>query len=261
MKDKRVHFNIGFFRSGQTLLRSIINQNPNFYMTPNSITAEIVYRISEIKNHQMFYELSDHEALERIIKQVWNLYYEPIKAEHLLEQGPWGTPDNYQIIRENRLSPPGKFICLIRPLQEIISSWIKFDKPENVEAYVDNMMGEYGRIGNTNICIDHLNAKDHPKLKFIHYYDLCERPEEVMKAIYKHLEIPYFKHRFTNLDQPGTSSELSKFPDLIKIRKDKISRVEYDYNEFCPSQILERYGSLNEAIKRYCVKARSKLTD
>ena len=155
MKDRRVHFNIGFFRSGQTILRSILNQNPNFHMTPNSITAEIVYRISEIRHHQMFYELSDYEALERIIKQVWNLYYEPIKAEYLLEQGPWGTPDNYQVLRENRLSPPGKFICLIRPLKEIIASWVKFDKPENIEIYVEELMGEYGRIGNTILCINH----------------------------------------------------------------------------------------------------------
>jgi len=261
MKDKQVHFNIGFFRSGQTLLRSILNQNPNFYMTPNSITAEILYRISEIRYHQMFYELSDYEALERIIKQVWNFYYEPIKAKYLLEQGPWGTPDNYQILRESRLSPPGKFICLIRPLKEIIASWVKFDKPENIEIYVEELMGEYGRIGNTILCIDHLNAKDQKDLKLIHYYDLCEKPKETIKAIYKHLNIPHFEHRFTDLDQPGTVAELSKFPDLIKIRKDKLNRVEYDYDKFCPPKILERYGHINEAIKRYCVKARSRLTD
>lgn len=261
MKDKRVHFNIGYFRSGQSLLRSIISQNPNFHMTPNSITAEIMYRIFSIQDLQIYYELSDYEALRRTIKQVFNLYYEPIEAEYILDQGSWGTPDNYEILRECNFTPPGKFICLIRPLKEIIASWVKFDKPKDVEAYIDFNMGEYGRIGNTNICIDNLNARSASDLKFIHYYDLCERPEEVMKAIYKHLEIPYFKHRFTNLDQPGTVAELSKFPDLITIRTDKINRVEYDYNEFCPPSLLERYGPLNEAIKRYCVKARSKLTD
>ena len=261
MKDKKVHYNIGFFRSGQTLLRSIISQNPNFYVTPNSLTAEIVYRIHTVRNHYQFYELSDHEALDRIIKQVWNLYYEPIKAEYLLEQGPWGTPDNYHILRQMRLSPPGKFICLIRPLKEIIASWIKYDKPEDIDKYVEGLMQIEGRIGNTLLCINHLNAKQQKDLKFIHYYDLCEKPQETIKAIYKHLDIPHFEHRFTDLDQPGTVAELSKYPDLIKIRKDKLSRVEYDYDKFCPPKILERYGHIDESIKRYCVKARSKLTD
>jgi sulfotransferase len=259
MKDKQMHFNIGFFRCGNTLLRSIINQNPNFHMTPNSLTAEIFYRIDLIKMTDIFKELSDYEALRRIMKQIFNLYYGNLNQKYILEQGPWGTPDNFELLRYNNFYPKSKFICLIRPLKEIIASWVKQDNPQDIDNYVNQMMGEYGRIGNTMVCLDNLMLKSPRALKFIHYEDLCEKPEETVKKIYDHLEIPNFKHTFTNLDQPGTVSEMAKFPKQITIRTDKISKVEYDYDKYCPQRILERYGMVDEAIKRYCVKARSNI--
>lgn len=260
MTNKQMHFNIGFFRCGNTLLRSIINQNPDFHMTPNSLTAEIFYRIDLIKMTNIFRELSDFEALRRIMKQLFNLYYGDKNQKYILEQGPWGTPDNFELLRYNNFYPGTKFICLIRPLKEIIASWVKYDEPKDVDSYVNELMGEYGRIGNTIINIDNLMLKAPRALKFFHYDDLCEKPKETLKLIHDHLEIPHFEYKFTNLEQPGNASELAKFAKQITIRTDNISKVEYDYDKYCPKRILERYGMIDEAIKRYCVKARSQFT-
>tara|TARA_R110002153_G_scaffold238243_1_gene392583 strand:+ start:579 stop:1370 length:792 start_codon:yes stop_codon:yes gene_type:complete len=260
MIDKQMHFNIGFFRCGNTLLRSIINQNPNFHMTPNSLTAEIFYRIDLIKMTDIFKELSDYEALRRIMKQLFNLYYADKNQKYIIEQGPWGTPDNFELLRYNNFYPNCKFICLIRPLKEIIASWVKQDEPKDIDNYVNQMMGEYGRVGNTMVSLDNLMLKSPTGVKFIHYEDLCEKPKEVLKAIHEYLEIPNFEYKLENLDQPGSDSELAKFGKQITIRTDKISKVEYDYDKYCPPRILQRYGTVDEAIKRYCVKARSQFT-
>jgi hypothetical protein len=40
-KDKKIFFLAGFPRAGNTLLTSILNQNPDICCTPNSVTLEI----------------------------------------------------------------------------------------------------------------------------------------------------------------------------------------------------------------------------
>jgi hypothetical protein len=245
MKDKKFYYLIGVFRCGNTLLRSIINQNPNFCVTPNSIVPEILYKIFLLKNSDLFLQEKDHVSINSVLKKIINNYYENWKQEHILEQGPWGTPFNYDMLKEIGFLPK-KFICLIRPLKEIFASWIKLDNPVLIHHYCDGLMGEYGKIGNSVLSIKNLLEKDKDNLLIINYHKFCDQPEYTIKKIYEFLEIPYFnKHRFVDLDQVDEKSSQTI------IRTKNINLNNYNYDELVPKEIMKKYKDIDELFKKY----------
>ena len=82
MKD--IYFLSGVFRCGNTLLRSILNQNPNIYLGSNSLTPEIVYRLHLIKD-SFAEESNNHKFLENVIKQK-KYNYKKIVPREILEK-------------------------------------------------------------------------------------------------------------------------------------------------------------------------------
>lgn len=247
MKEKKFFYLNGFFRCGNTILRSIINQNPNFCITANSIVPEIIYRLILLKDNDIFKEQNDNKSFDNVLKNVLNNYYSDWKQKYIIEQGPWGTSFNYNALKElGHL--PSKFIFLIRPLHEIIASWVRLHKPEekDLRQYYSDLLGEYGKIGKSFLAFKNLLENDKDNLLIIKYHDLCKNPNNTIKNLYNFLEIPFYKnHKFTNLDQVDTKQ------DQTIIRTDKIKIKTYDYEKYVDRNILKNYTEINEIFKKY----------
>ena len=67
VKNKKIFFLAGFPRAGNTLLTSILNQNPDIGCTPNSITLEISNELFLLKTKDIFLNYPDHKSLDNII--------------------------------------------------------------------------------------------------------------------------------------------------------------------------------------------------
>jgi len=240
---KELFFLSGAFRCGNTLLRSILNQNPNLYVGPNSLTPEILYRLSLIKQNYVDEE-GFHKNLDYVIKNVFNNYYKDIKKDYIIDQARWGTEGNFLLLQKNKLLPK-KFIFLIRPLEEIIESYIRLDKPADVYLYCDSLFTEHGRIGQAALALKNLTDNYKKNLHIIKYNDLCKTPEKTIKELYNFLDIPYFKHRFKNLDQVDDSQKVTT------IRTDKVKKQKYSNKKIVPKEILEKYKEINELYKKY----------
>jgi hypothetical protein len=247
MKEKKFFYLNGFFRCGNTILRSIINQNPNFCITANSITPEIIYRLILLKDNDIFKEQNDHKSFDNVLKNVLNNYYSGWKQQYIIEQGPWGTSFNYNALKElGHL--PSKFIFLIRPLHEIIASWVRLHKPEekDLRQYYSDLLGEYGKIGKSFLAFKHILENDKENLLIIKYKDLCKNPNNAIKNLYDFLKIPFYKnHKFTNLNQVDTKQ------DQTIIRTDEIKIKTYDYEKYVDRSILKNYTEINEIFKKY----------
>ena len=240
---KELFFLSGAFRCGNTLLRSILNQNPNLHVGSNSLTSEILYRLSLIKQNYVDEE-GFHKNLDYVIKNVFNNYYKDIKKDYIIDQARWGTEGNFLLLQKNKLLPK-KFIFLIRPLEEIIESYIRLDKPTDVYSYCDSLFTEHGRIGQAALALKNLTDNYKKNLHIIKYNDLCKTPEKIIKQLYNFLDIPHFKHRFKNLDQVDDSQKVTT------IRTDKIKKQKYGNKKIVPKEILEKYKEINELYKKY----------
>jgi hypothetical protein len=243
---KEYYFLSGMPRSGNTLLGSIINQNPNLNLTANTIVSDIVYQLSLLKGGEIYQNFPDENSLNNVIKNVFNNYYQNWKAKFIIERGVWGTPVNLPLIKSIIKKP--KFIILYRPVLECLASFIKIEKPIDVEKRCKYLMEGYGMIDKSLLSIKNI-IKEKENHIIINYSDLVKNPSNEVNKIYKFLNIDNFNHTFKNLDDFSVNG--IKYDDSVlsaslhTIRTDKIKLNKYKIKDYLPDSIIEKYSNLD----------------
>ena len=70
--SKELFFLVALPRSGNTLFGSIMNQNPDIAVTPNSITLEIMKDLFLLKETDVFKNYPDHKSLDGVLDIVFD---------------------------------------------------------------------------------------------------------------------------------------------------------------------------------------------
>ena len=165
-----------------------------------------------------------------------------IQTQSIFERGGWGTPYNLGMLKKLNYKP--KFLLLVRPLVEVLASYVKVQKPHNpVDLVYDLMHPDTGKIywdwqSTSNI------IKTNQNYLLIKYDDLVNNTEEKMKEIYSYFEIPEFKHRFKNIEQftyNGVQYNDTVFEANLHRIKSEIKKDVYDVEEYLPKDIIKRY--------------------
>ena len=239
---KKIYFLSGYSRSGNTFLSSILNQNKNITVTPNSCVVQIMYSLFEMYKSDWIKNVPEVSGLDNVINNLFKNYYEHIDSEFIFERGGWGTPYNLGMLEKLNYKP--KFLLLVRPLVEVLASYVKVQKPDDPVNLVYNLMHpDLGKIywdwqSTSNI------IKTNQNYLLIKYDDLVNNTEEKMKEIYSYFEIPKFKHQFENIEQftyNGVQYNDTVFEaDLHKI-KSEIKKDVYDVEQYLPKDIIKRY--------------------
>ena len=74
-KKRKLFFLVALPRSGNTLLASILNQNPDIAATANSMTLEIMKVLFLLKQTDVFKNYPDHKSLDNVLNTVFDNYY------------------------------------------------------------------------------------------------------------------------------------------------------------------------------------------
>ena len=89
----------------------------------------------------------------------------------------------------------------------------------------------------------------HPEMSVvIKYNDLVENPEKELRKVYTFLNLPYYQHYFTNLNQLTVNG--IQYNDGIvgknmhTIRTEKIMKVENEYKKLIPERFIKKYGHI-----------------
>ena len=82
-------------RSSNTLLGTIINQNPQVSITANTILTDVFLQLLKLKNDEIYQNFPDEKSYNNIIKNVFNNYYKDYQSKFIITRGPWGTPLNF----------------------------------------------------------------------------------------------------------------------------------------------------------------------
>ena len=189
----------GLPRSGNTILSTILNQNPKIAATANSIITEIFRNVHNLKNSDVFKNYPDHGSFDNVIKSVIPEYYKNWKEPIIIDRGPWGAPNNLKFLKKY-IDPNPKIIVLVRNVLEVLASLIEWsDKnwdaypnrlgTSDVEKKCDLLMNTDGLIVKELIAVKHL-VDHHPgSYKLIDYNDLVKTPEKIIKEIYIHYNL------------------------------------------------------------------------
>ena len=256
-RNKKIFFLAGFPRSGNTLLTSILNQNPDIGCTPNSITLEMMKNLFLLKGTDVFQNFPDEQSLDNVLDMIYPSYYKNWSFKYIIDRGPAGTPGNLALLKKH-FKQEIKIIFLVRPLLEVLASWITWaDKtPDNfIRKATKNpteacryLMSPKALIARELNCMENLlKPKHRHHVHFVDYQEIVEKPTATLKGIYKFLGIPPFKHRFIDLDQVMLNglgyddTVLGKGMHTIKTKK--LIKSKIDVN-ILPPEIIKQYGKI-----------------
>ena len=261
---KKFFYLHGLPRAGNTLLGSIINQNPKVAVTANSIIADMLGELYTLKNISIFKNFPDHKSFDSVTKSLFDNYYKDWSQDYIIDRAPWGMPINLKFLKE--VQEDIRIIVLVRDVEEILASFIKWSQREptsfvnqygvkTVEEKCDMLMKTDGQIVKELIGVKHL--LDHQPRDIYHiveYNDLCDNPKQTIEGIYDFLGIYRFNHRYNNLDQFQVNG--IKYDDNIvgqnlhtietnSINSNNYNEFKENVNDILPKSIIEKYNNLN----------------
>ena len=231
-------------RTGATLLGAIINQSKQIKMTPNSILPEVFLNLFNTKESSVFKNFPYHTGIDNIILNIFNNYYKDIKADHILDKGPWGTPYHLEILKS--MFKERRFVILVRPVLECLASFIKAKRDnKDIELFCDSLMDpDHGILGKNLWAINHL-IKSKEKHIVITYEDFVTHPQKELNRIFRFLKLKPEKLDLNNLKQytfDGMSYDDKNVEGPFhSIDVDKVKQINYKMEDYLPKKIIDRY--------------------
>jgi sulfotransferase len=238
--DKTYHFLAGLPRSGNTLLSSILNQNPDIYSTTMSPVSGYIWQCRDLYNIELVTRNKENKIRSEIfLSSFIDNFYKDIEKPIIIDREKmWGTPGNLNLIKEY-ITPTPKIIFTVRDILEIIASFVKMDAEyikrnvanseyffANYRSYADTISEHLMAInGDIDKSLLSLASAFFPENKgmfhIVEYNDLVFKPEETMSSIYKFLELPEYKHNFKKIEKVEVDDDESiGLPkDLHEVRK------------------------------------------
>jgi len=255
-KNKQLFFLVAQPRSGNTLFTSIMNQNPDIACTPNSITLEIMKDLFLLKQTDVFQNYPDHKSLDNVLDVVYDIYYKDWPQPIIIDRGPVMTIGNFALMQKH-FKRPFKCIVLLRDLMDVLASYMKWytENPDafpnrynckNDEEKLSKIMNKDGAVAKDLEAIK--NSYNYPSLcHYVKYNDLVAQPEKEIRKVYQFMGLPYFNHKFEDLQQVEVNG--MKYDDTIVGKnmhniRSIVRKVHNPYIDKIPESIRQKYGHI-----------------
>jgi sulfotransferase len=220
---KTFFFLAGLPRSGSTVLASILNQNPNVYVTPTSPLLDLLFLNEQEwhKNPSVIANKFPEQLVnmsEAIINSTWQHIEKPIIID---KHRAWGRnlPAISQIFK---IKP--KLIITVRDISSIVASFIRLlNETSQSPHYIDKiLLSRNLPTTHENRCKllwqdfihdtwDSLKTAynyDKSSLLLVDYDDLVSSKQSTIESIYNFLELPQFSHDFENIKSETVDDDL-----------------------------------------------------
>ena len=254
-KKRKLFFLVALPRSGNTLLASILNQNPDIAATANSMTLEIMKELFLLKETDVFKNYPDHKSLDNILNTVFDNYYKDWPQRIIVDRGPVTTPGNMNVM-EQHFGNRFKVIVLLRDLMDVLASIIKWFENEptaypnqygkNIEEKLWILMQDNGVIAKELKAIQ--NAFNYKELcYFIKYDDLVKNPQQTITNLYQFLDEPLYPHQFSNLKQfqlNGIGYDDKELGNNLHMIRTEVRKENNPYKSMIPKSIVDAYGHI-----------------
>lgn len=244
--NKNYFFLCGLPRAGNTLLGTLLNQNKEVSVGPNSILLDVLYQISLLKTSEFYKIFPDEKSFYNLLNGIFDSYYKDHKSKNIIMRGSWGTPANLFIL--NKIIKEPKFIILYRPVLECLASVIKIEKPIDIEQRCDQLMSQEGLIGKSLWSIQNL-IEEKQKVLIVHYDNLVKNSQKEIKKICNFLKINYKKVKTKNFEQFSINNVF--YDDTIlnapfhKLRTDKIKKENYKIKDILSNKIIKKFSKFD----------------
>jgi len=264
---KKYFFLSGIPRSGNTLLSSILNQNPDIKVSANSFLNDHLYQTAMFFHSEKYKNFPDEKSLNNLLASSFDSYYKDWDAKYIIDRGPWGTPINIALLSQY-LNNEIKVICPVRDINQVIASFIRIS-PERwqheldleiqngmrfnqsyktmLEIICEVIMRPNGQVENALFSLHNLFTNHKDLLHLVEYDDLVNDTENTIREIYNFLNMDYYPHNFSYIHQferDGLKYEDSIWGANIHKLGKKIRPPKYNIEDVLTKDLIEKYSNL-----------------
>jgi sulfotransferase len=259
---KTYHFMAGLPRSGSTLLKSILDQNPKIHANPVSPVMELMYHTEEyLKQSEQYLGYPKPKSAYKIISSYIENYYFDREESVIIDHCRAWT-NNIERIK-TYITPNPKIICPVRDIAEILTSFITMvHRNDDQVSFIDQHLIEKGvTVDDDNRCQYLMSddgiveqalwaqsqafiKNDTRHLLMVEYNDLVNAPDETMRRIYDFLEMDNYNHNFKNVENNHRENDDQWYlKDMHYVRKE-VKRTSKKPEDVLSSYILNKYKNL-----------------
>lgn len=214
MPENRIHFLSGLPRTGSTLLGSLLNQNPDVYVSPTSPLYSMLVHTNEHLNLLGLQYTFDQKGIgDNVYRGIVDAFYPATREFPIIFDKHRGWPKHVDAIREY-VDPQPRIVCTVRPIAEIISSYLTLVErdPDNfIDAHLKRddqeatnesraylLWTQYLKVPYECMTIGMKMHAD--SLLLVEYDDLVFSPAETMHRVYEFCEMEPFNHDFADIE-------------------------------------------------------------
>jgi sulfotransferase len=260
---KTYHFLSGLPRSGSTVLASILNQNPDVYVTPTSPMLNVAVKMQEAWREDPtvkanYFEEQARNLTKAILPAFWQHRPEPI----IIDKGR-GWAKNMPTVNA-LFGQKIKVIVVERDLPSIMASWLTIIKNQKSKDF-DNKLIQQGllvtdenRVGEMwfNMVKDCMEGTRQIKLDVpdqivtVSYDNLISNPSAELSKIEAFLDLPNYKYDIENIQNDTVDDDLVAwgFEGLHTIRP-KLQKTSKDPKEVLGEELFHRFVEIEKQYK------------
>jgi len=223
----------GLPRSGSTLLASIMNENPDVFVSSSSPLCNVLYHSHQLWQKQIALKanpnpLAVHNSMSAIVPAFYADRTEKLIVDKAFS---WGVLDNLSLLLQYAPEQP-LFIVMTRNLDDVIASLtrIVFANPNNTfdQDFTGNRTPEAIR---KHLCLDggiidiSVQSRDtllsqHPDRCFVVEYErLVASPQQLLSELYDFYGMEQFAHNFDFITDSNTDDDtVWGIPNMHKIK-------------------------------------------
>jgi len=260
---KTFHLMTGLPRTGSTLLSALLNQHPSVYASPQSDLLQLMYVLDkEITNLECYRSGVLVAGSHNTVSSLGSSYYAHIDKPTIVDKHfSWLTPYNYNLAKI--LNPNFRAIVLVRPILEILSSYIVLARQnpnsnfidlqinqkdfynrnykDMDDARCDYLMRPWGQIDTALLSL--ANAKHYAdNVHYVFYEDLINNKELTLYKISEFLSLSKFDYSFDKIKNTDPQNDALVFgiPNLHTVRK-KIKKESINPKEVLSEYVINKY--------------------
>jgi sulfotransferase len=263
--DKKFFFMAGLPRSGGTMLSSILNQNPDIYVSPQSVLPNTLGSTYNQYSSRENKDSDQWDNIYRVMEMIIPTFYGGYKEKYIIDKSfSWLEPHPY-VILEHHLKNPIRVICPVRNVVDILASWNrlcendpnnKFDpailqKDKTKRSMADKRADYFMSIGDAENDIrkgiENMKRILHSQLKnnimLVDYDDLILDTENTVNKVYDFLGIEHYDANLDNLSTPHTYTDHWGVKNHHKVKK-TVQRENYVLEDIFSPSIIKKYSGL-----------------
>lgn len=254
----------GLPRSGGTMLSSILSQNPDIYVSPQSVLPNTLAATYNQYQSQENKDADQWDNIYRVMEMIIPTFYGGNSEKYIIDRNfSWLDAHPY-VVLENHLKNEIRVICPVRNILDILASWnklcendksntydkeilkvIKNKKPmadKRAQYFMEHVGSENGLRSSLHNMTRAMYPEFKDKILFVDYDDLVSDTNAQLARVYNFLGIDYFESDLNNLQATHEYKDAWGVKDHHKV-KPTISKEEYIYDDiFLPSTIKEYSG-------------------